>query len=185
MKAIVCAALLGTAATASADVFAFKDLDGYESCLRTDHVVETVKTSKGSQSRLLLPTEIQERCAEAGTQLLAGLKNKDLTLQFIQSTKRLSWPENSLDQIGVFVDLDVKGCNEIAVYEVLLKALGAPAEHNANYTKVKPIVKRCLKDAAFKKDFLEEKDNADSQISANACGILLEEKLVMSCKGTK
>jgi hypothetical protein len=46
-------------------------------------------------------------------------------------------------------------------------------------------VKRCLKDGEFKKDFLEEKDSSDSYLAANACTILLEEKLVKSCKETK
>ena len=179
------AVLAATAANASADVFVFKDLDGYEKCLQTDHLVEKVKTDTGSQTRLLQQQEIQERCAESSVKLLAGAKNKALTLQFIQSTKRLSWPENSLDQISVYVDEAVAGCNEMPIYEVLLKALAAPAEHNASFTKVKGIVKKCLKDKDFKKDFLDEKDNADSYISANACSILLEEKLVKSCKGSK
>jgi hypothetical protein len=46
-------------------------------------------------------------------------------------------------------------------------------------------VKRCLKDKEFRKDFLEEQDSSDANISANACQILLEEKLVKSCKAAK
>ncbi len=186
MKAgLVCAVLLGAVAPASADVFVFKDLDGYEKCLQTDHLVEKVKTDTGSQSRFLSQPEIQERCAAASVKVLTGAKNKDLTMQFIQSTKRLSWPENSLDQIDVLTNLSLPACNEMAIYEVLLKALSAPRDHNANFTKTKVIVKRCLKDKDFKKDFLEEKDSGDSTVAANACSILLEEKLVKSCKENK
>ncbi len=48
-----------------------------------------------------------------------------------------------------------------------------------------PLIKRCLKDAAFKKDVLEEKDSGDATRAKYACEILRDEKLVKSCKGGK
>jgi len=41
--------LLGTSGVARADVFAFKDLDGFERCMQLDHLVEKVNTDNGSQ----------------------------------------------------------------------------------------------------------------------------------------
>jgi hypothetical protein len=182
---LVLLVLIGTLTPAAADVFVFKDLDGFEKCMQTDHLVEKVKTDSGSQTRLLSPEEIQVRCVEAAAKLIAGAKNKDTGLAFVAATKRLSAPENALEIISPLVDFAVPACNEMAVYEVLLRGLSRDKDGNTVYAKTRSIVKRCLKDSEFKKDFLEEKDSADAQLAANACGILLEEKLVKSCKASK
>jgi hypothetical protein len=185
-----CSALLitslGTTA-AHADVFAFKDLEGFEKCLRTDHVVESVKTDKGAQKRWLSEVEIQVRCIESAAKLLAPQKNKDIDLAFIGTAKRLSAQENSLDLINVLVDHTLAGCNELAAYEVMTKSLSRPSDASKSsvFGKAKIIVKRCLKDKTFKTDFMEEKDHPDSYLGPNACQILLEEKLVKSCKASK
>ncbi len=182
---VVLALLVGGVRAASADIFVFKDLPGFEKCLQTDHLVETVKTDKGSQTRFLSAEEIQERCVESAVKVVTAAKNKDTTMEFIQSTKRLSTPSNSLDLIKVFVDQQLAGCNEMAIYEVLLGPLRGPNDGNVYITKDKAVIKQCLKDKDFKKDFLEEKDSPDSYVAANACDILREEKLVKSCKGSK
>lgn len=183
--AVVLAVLVGGAATASADIFVFKDLPGYEKCLQTDHLVETVKTDKGAQTRLLSQDEIQERCVESAVKLLSGAKNKDLTMEFIKSTRRLATADNALDLVKVYVDLQLAGCNEMAIYELLLNPLRGPGDGNVPFTKAKALVKQCLKDKDYRKDFLEEKDSPDSYVAGNACDILREEKLVKTCKGSK
>ena len=174
-----------SAQPASADIFVFKDLDGFEKCMETDHLLEKVKTDSGEQARLLSPEEIRVRCLEAAAKLLARLKTKDTALEFIKATKRLSAHENALELISPTVDFALPACNEMAVYEVLLRGLSRDKDGNKVFAKARSIVKRCLKDNEFKKDFLEEKDSSDATLAANACGILLEEKLVKSCKASK
>jgi hypothetical protein len=168
-------------------VFAFKDLDGFEKCLQTDHLVEKVNTDKGSQTRYLSQVEIQIRCVESAVKVLAPAKSKDTDLDFIGAVKRLSAPENALDLISVLVDHTITGCNDIAAYEVLTRSLARPKDTSKSsyFTKAKTIVKRCLKDKDFKTDFMDEQTSENGHLGANACEILLEEKLVKSCKGTK
>src|SRR5213078_2580541 len=182
---LIVVALLGLSRVAHADVFAFKDLDGFERCMQLDHLVEKVNTDKGSQTRLLSPLEIQLRCIEAAVKLVSASKNKDLTMDFIKATKRLTAPENALDLIGVLVDTSIAACNDLVNYEVFIKALSYPRDNTFYLPRARSVVKRCLKDKEFKKDFLEEQDKSDAHVAANACQILLEEKLVKSCKGGK
>ena len=186
MKALV-VALVISGGVAHADVFAFKDLEGFEKCMSTDHMVEEVKTDKGSQTRLLGEVEIQMRCIESAVKVLTPLKNKDTDLKFIDSAKRLTAHENAVDLVGVLADHAAVGCNEMSAYTVLTKALSHPKDTGTRslFSRTKVVVKRCLKDNQFKSDFLEEKDSSDSYLAANACDILLEEKLVKSCKGAK
>lgn len=180
---LVVAGTAAVSSTAHADVFAFKDLDGYERCLQTDHLVETVKTDKGEQSRLLSQVEIQLRCIESAVKLLGPSKDKDLAMSFVKSTKRLSNAESSLDLIHVLVDKSLPACNDMAVYEVINRSLSRPktTEAKSYYSKGRGVAKKCLKDAQYKKDFLEEIDSSNAQLAANACEILLEEKAVKSC----
>jgi len=177
--------LLGVAREARADAFAFKDLDGYEQCMALDHLVETVNTDKGSQTRLLSSLEIQQRCIAAAAKLVTAAKNKDTTMAFVKATKRLTAPVNALDLIAPLVEQALPACNDMAVYEVLLRGLEQPKDERYYLPRTRAIVKRCLKDAAFRKDFLEEQDNTDAAIAANACQLLLEDKLVKACKGGK
>jgi len=185
LKACLVLGLLGgTFSTAHADVFAFKDLEGFEKCLRTDHLVETVNTPTGNQKRFLDQTEIQLRCVDAAVTLLAPAKNKDTMLEFVRATKRESDPENSLDLINLLVDTSLPACNEMAVYEVFTRSLSHPKDR-FYFVKTKRAVHTCLKDKAFLKDFLEEQASSNTYLSANSCAILLEEKLVKACKVTK
>jgi len=183
--ALVLLVLAGTTVPAAADIFVFKDTDGFEQCMQTDHLVEQVKTDSGSQTRLLSQAEIQVRCVGAAAKLLASTKNKDQGLAFVKTTKRLSSPDLAVDLIVPLAGYAVPACNEMEVYEVLLRGLDRSRDGNAVYAKTRTAVKACLKDAQFKKDFLEEKDSGDPQVAANACQILLEEKLVKACKGSK
>jgi len=183
--ALVLLVLAGTAAPAAADIFVFKDVDGFTQCMQTDHLLEQVKTDGGSQSRLLTQDEIQVRCVAAGAKLIGSTKNKEQGLAFVEATKRLASQELSIDLIVPLSGYAATACNEMAVYEVLLRGLDRSRDGNAVYAKTRTSVKSCLKDAQFKKDFLEEKDSAHPQIADNACQILLEEKLVKACKGSK
>jgi len=181
LLAALCLVLAGSVTAHAEDIFAFKDLEGYEKCLNTDHLVESTNTKDGSQKRLLSQVEIQVKCVDAAVKLLVPAKKKDQTADFVKATKRLSAWENSLDLINVLVDISLPECNEMAYYEVLTKALSAPRDNNRYFTRSKTVVKKCLKDKTFKTDFLDEKDSSNSYLSENACVILLEEKLVKAC----
>ena len=182
---LVLVALLASAGVARGDVFAFKDLEGFERCMQLDHLIEKVDTADGAQARLLEPREIQLRCIAAAVKLIGATRNKDLALDLVKATKRLSAPENAIDLTGGLVDLSIAACNDIAVYEVFTRALAYPKDNTFYLPRVRSVVKRCLKDKDFRKDFLEEQDSSDAHVAANACQILVEEKLVKSCKGGK
>jgi len=179
------ALLVATVGGAHADVFAFKDLEGFEKCMQLDHLVEKVNTADGSQTRLLDPSEIQPRCIEAAVKLASARKDKDLALDLVKATKRLSGDANAIDLAGVVVELSIAACNDMPVYEVFLAALSVPQDNAFYLPRVRRVVKRCLKDKEFRKDFLEEQANADAHIAGNACQILLEEKLVKACKAAR
>jgi hypothetical protein len=182
---LVFVVLSGAYEVARADVFAFKDLAGYEKCMTLDRLVETITTDKGTQTRLLTQAEIQPRCIASAVKLVTGTKNKDLMLELLAATRRWMLPESSLDLASVLVDTAIAACNDLAVYEVIISGLSHPKDDTIYVPRTRNLVKRCLKDAAFKKDFVDEKDHTDRNVSTNACQILVEEKLVKSCKGSK
>ena len=126
MKALLVVMLVS--ATAQADVFAFKDLAGYEKCMTLDHLVETVTTDTGAQTRLLSQEEIQPRCIASAVKLLSGTKHAALILEFIKTTRRLAAPEAALNLAGVLVDASRAACNDVVVYEVLLAGLSEPTD---------------------------------------------------------
>ena len=179
---VALATLLCSLTVAQADVFEFKDHDGFEKCMTTDHLVETVNTPKGSQARMLGSVEIQLRCIENGVTLVKAKKEKDLALEFIKTTKRLSAPENAIELVGALAELSPPGCNDLAGYTVLTRALSFPRDSGTLHARAKVVIKRCLKDKDFKKDFLEEIDSGDANVAAGSCQILLEENLVKACK---
>jgi hypothetical protein len=182
VKALAVAILL-IASHAHADVFEFKDVDGFEKCLKLDSLVETVKTDKGAQTRVLNAIEIQTRCIDAGVKLLATSKNKDVLGAFIKAVKRLSAPENALELCGLLAGVATASCNDIDLYEVLIAGF---AHVDDNYVeRAKTLARRCLKDKNFQKDFLDETSNSDANVRAHACEVLLGEKLVKSCKPRK
>jgi hypothetical protein len=181
---LVLVIVAASAAEARADVFAFKDLEGFERCMRLDHLVETTRTADGEQHRMLDQDEIQERCVDAAVKLLGPTKDKDLMFTFVKTTKQLAGLARALPLVSVLVDTALPMCNEIENYDVMLRPLDDPPDRWA-FPRARSIIKRCLADKAFRKDFLDEKDSADRQRADNACAILLEDKLVKSCKGGK
>ncbi len=171
--------------TARADAFVFSDLDGFEKCMQLDHLVETVKTAGGEQTRLLRQPEIQARCATAAVKVVVDAKNKDLAMSFVLSAKRLgSWP-NALALVEPLADLSRAACNEMAIYEVVMEGLDVEDERSPELKQSRSIVKRCLSDAQFKTDFLDEQVSENPHRVAHACRILTEEKLVKTCKTRK
>ena len=182
---LIALALLAIPAVARADAFAFKDADGFEKCMQLDHLVESVKTDKGYEHRFLTQAEIQPRCVAAAAALVTQTKDKALGLACLKISRRESGPETSIDLIAALTAVSLPVCNEMEAYEVLLHPLSDGYESDWGKKKVKPIIRRCLKDGEFKKNFLEEKDSGDATRAANACQILLEEKLVKACKGGK
>ena len=182
---LLAAFVVASVREARADVFAFRDLDGFERCLSLDHLVVTEKTGSGSQTRLLGPIEIQPRCIDAAARLLASEKSKATVMSYVDAIKRLSAAENSIDLIDLVVKLSLPACDDSEVYDVIARVLERPASSGGYVARAKPIIKRCLKDAAFRKDFLEELGSDNKYLAANACDIAREEKLVKSCKGSK
>jgi len=183
MRWVVIVALL--AGHADADVFAFKDAAGFEKCMQLDHLIEHTNTADGAQTRVLLREDIQPRCIEAAVRITARTKDKALAMDCVTITKRETAPEMALDLIGVLVDLTLPACNQMDIYEVLVRPLSSGHEADAPKAKATAIIKRCLRNGEFKKDFLDEKDSGDEARARNACRILLDEKLVKSCKGGK
>lgn len=97
--------------------------------MQLDHLVEKIDTAGGAQARLLEPREIQRRCIDAAVRLVAASRNKDLGLELVKATKRLTAPENAIDLTGGVVELALAACNELAVYEVFTKALSYPKDN--------------------------------------------------------
>ncbi len=185
MKSFLVIGLLLAAGDARADAFGFKNHDGFEKCMQLDHLIETEHTTTGSETRVLAPEEIQPRCVAAAVKLVVQTKDAKLAGACIETTKRLSAPEQALDLIGALVDLSLPACNDIENYAVLLRPLSDGYVVAPYLAKSTGVIKRCLKDKDFRKDFLEEKDSGDETRAANACKILLGEKLVSACKGHK
>jgi hypothetical protein len=183
---IIVLAFLAVSFEAHADIFAFKDLKGFEACLRIDNLKESIPAGGAKQERFLDQPEIQQRCVQSAAKILKkGNPTSANILEFVKTTKRNSAHEQSLELIEVLAAKDPKGCNDMEAYSVLKSALSHPQDYpsaqNSYFEKTKGIVKLCSKDAEFKKDFLEEKDSAESYVAANACAILLAEKAVKSC----
>lgn len=169
---------------ANADIFKFDSLKNYEKCLKTDHMVETQKSGSKDQSRFLGAVDIQLRCVESAEELLKDDKNKVNLLQFVKTTKQNTAHENSLGIIRILANAHIIACNEIEVYEVLTKALSGPKNEavDSYYSTAKQVVKICLKDAEFRKDFEDEIGNTNPYLGPNVCEILKEEKIVKSCQ---
>ncbi len=183
---LIFAVVAGAATESHANAFAFTDLDGFEDCLQLDYLIETVRTPNGTQTRELGVGEIQARCIQAAAQLLAPVKSKDALMSYVDAVKRLSAQENALPLIDLVIARSLPACDDSEVYDVLIRVLEWPNSRGDAYIKrAKPIVKRCLKDKAFRSDFLEELASSNKQLAAHACDIALEEKLVKSCKGSK
>lgn len=181
---IVAALALAAGANARADVFKFSDVAGYEKCLQTDHLMERTDTAEGAQGRFLNATDVQIKCVESAGKMFSKKKDVAMMKEFVKTTKRHTAHENAIEIVAPLVKASVAACNDIEVYEVIKKTLSRPKDNSPSsyFQRGKQVTLSCLKDKEFKQDFLEEKDSSDSYLSENACGILMEQKLVQSCK---
>jgi hypothetical protein len=178
--------LVAMTTVARADAFEIRDLDSFEACMELDELLVTVKTADGTQTRLLNPIEIQTRCISSAAQFLAASKDKDKIMGFVDAVKRLSASENALELIDLVIRVSPPSCDDLEVYEVLVTALDHPDQPRGGYVaRAQPIVARCLKNPAFRKDFVEELQSHDRNLATHACVILVQEKVVTSCKGRK
>ena len=170
---------------ANADIFAFRDITGFSKCLSSEAIVEVTKTETGKQMQGLDRYAIRLRCIEQAEKLLSNETDSAKIRSFIDETKALSAPENATGLIGRLVTVSPAACNDMGIYEVYLKLLAGPKpqtpSRDPQFTAGVSAIKLCLKNAEFKKDFLEEKENTNPQIAANACDILVAEKLVKRC----
>lgn len=167
------------------DIFAFKDVGGFEKCMRVDSLIDVAKTNTGSQGRMLNGNEIRERCLESAVVVLKSEKKKAVVEEYVMATKRNAAHEASMVLIERLIQVNPKSCNDMIAYEVILKVLSHPMDGGTTDPVVgatRRVIQTCLKDGEFKKDFLEEKDNANSYISNNACEILKAENVLKTCK---
>lgn len=172
-----------------ADIFAFKDDAGFEKCLQTDHLVEVEKGKTKEDSRYLDQNEIIQRCIEKAVILLKQkAKDKATLYKFIKITQQQVHPERPIDFVQILI-VDgglIKECNEIINYKILLDVLSHPKDYpsaqNSYYKKAALIVKKCLANEEFKKDFMEEKNKPDGYLKESVCSILISEKLIKDCK---
>jgi hypothetical protein len=177
-------ALAVTGGVAHADVFAFNDVDGFEKCMRVDFLVETVHTKDGDQSRAVDQNEIQARCVEAAAHLVATTRKPDLGIALVHSARRLGSSPGALPIADATTAVALPPCNDLELYSTLLEPLSRE-DNDPLLARSRGVIKRCLADRDFRKDFIDEKDSDDAKRATNACRILVEEKLVKSCKGAK
>jgi hypothetical protein len=179
-------AILGAAATpgrARADAFAFKDVAGFERCMQLDHLVETVHTGEGTQTRWLDPGEIQQRCIDAALKLLAPSKKRDEIIPYVKVVSRLSAPENATGLGGLAAAVAPAACNDIAIYEAVIAGLAHDGDPYVD--RAEALARQCLKDGEYRKDFSDELKNGDPHVRAHACDVLVAARLVKSCTGSK
>jgi hypothetical protein len=176
--------LIALPMAARADVFAFKDLEGYQKCLRTDHLVESDRTGTRTQTQYRGKLDVQVRCVEAAVALLAKEQNKDTLIRYVKATFAETAQANAIDLVALLAKADRPSCNEKMIYDVLLDIFSGPRSDAADslYQRAKKVAKLCLSDKTFRQDFTEELNSTPGSYRADAaCEILTEEKIVKSC----
>jgi hypothetical protein len=185
-------ALLSISSTASADIFSFKDTEGFEKCLQNTHLVEAVKTKTGEQRRLLSKLDVQERCLERAKSYLTT-ERKKLSKKVQEAAVIGSWVKvatkntarsNAIDLIGLQVSLDARRCNDETIYDVFLSILSTPAHDDAKslYQRGRSAIVTCLGNKQFKKDFFDEQNaTRSSHRYRNVCEILKSKKQIKKC----
>ncbi|MCB0405724.1 MAG: hypothetical protein KDD51_13160 [Bdellovibrionales bacterium] len=169
---------------ASADIFAFSNMNGFEACLRNTHLVETTATKTGSQKKYLNKIDIQERCFQKALEHLKGEKNASTIKQWVQKAFSNSDRANAIDLIGLQVARDNKTCNDSDTYDVFLRILSGPSSKDplSLYQRARSAIHTCLKNAQFKSDFLEEQNSTKGSYQyTNVCEILKSEGLIKKC----
>jgi hypothetical protein len=183
--AILFVALLPT--ISKADIFAFKNTDGFEKCLQQDHLVETSKGGGGKQSRFLDKMQIQYRCFESATALLSNEKKLPTVLEWVKTAFEHSAHANAIDLLKILASLDVKKCNDKMIYNTILDIFSGPisTDKKSLYQRGKSVALICLKDSTFKADFLEEQNSTPGGYQFNAvCDVLMSAGIIKACKKT-
>lgn len=169
------------------DIFEFTNKDGFESCLKNTHLVETKSAKSGKQSRYLSKTDVQHRCFLSAESKLKNEKKAQVILGWVKVAQSNSSRENSIHLQGMLVKRSKKFCNEDMVYDNVLKLLSGPSSKDKKslYVGATNVINTCLKDKQFKQDFLDEQDSTKSSYRyTNICKILKDKKLIKKCFGT-
>jgi hypothetical protein len=188
MKWLIASLLVvASASPARADAFDFKDVDGFKACLELNHLIVTVRTADGAQTRFLEQSEIQPRCVDAATHLLIGAKRADVVMPFVTAAKRLTAWENALDLVDLVTRVSPASCDGTEVYEVVAHVLERPDGSTGDryVTRAKSIATQCLSDNAFRKDFVDELVSHEGHLAEHACDVLVAANLNKSCKRSK
>jgi len=177
--------LLVISAPSRADIFAFKDLDGFEKCLRQNHLVESAKSGDKKQSRYLNKAEVEHRCFQNATKRLSKEKNPKVVTEWVDLASKHSHRSNAIDLLKILAGLDRKKCNDPIIYDTLLDIFSGPMSEDKKsfYQRAKAVTRVCLKDPTFKTDFMDEQDSTPGSYRYKAvCEVLLSEKLIKACK---
>lgn len=170
-----------------ADIFAFKNTDGFEKCLQQDHLVETSKGGGGKQSRFLDKMQVQYRCFESATALLSKEKKAATVVEWVKVAFENSAHANAIDLLKILASLDIKKCNDKMIYNTILDIFSGPisTDKKSLYQRGKSVALICLKDSTFKTDFLEEQDSTPDGYQFKAvCDVLKSAGIIKACKKT-
>jgi hypothetical protein len=165
--------------------FDFKDVAGFQSCLEQKLV--SVETNQGKETvkSLLTQNDIIIKCHKSSLDLLKAEKQVSVIKKYIEVVKTKFKKEEALPHLQLLVKLDVKECNTIENYEVMMAGFAHPEsypEKNYSYEKMAAeIASLCLKDPTFKSDFQEEITSSDTYTKANVCKILKSQKILTQC----
>lgn len=170
---------------ARADLFSFKDIEGFEKCLRSTHMVETTRTSSGNQKKYLSKIDIQERCFKRATQVLKSEKKASTIRKWTKLAFKNSDRANAIDLIALEVKRSPKSCNDSEAYDTFLRIVNGPSSKDSKslYMRAKGAIQTCLKkDKQFKTDFMDEQDATRTGYQyKNVCEILKNEGLIKKC----
>lgn len=165
--------------------FDFKDVAGFQACLEQKLV--TVETVQGKETvkSLLSQNDILIKCHANSVALLKTEKDPSVIKKYIEVVKTKYKKEEALPHLKLLVSLDLKECNAIPNYEVMMAGFAHPEnypEKNYSYEKMAAeIALTCFKDSEFKSDFKEEISSSDTYTKANVCKILKAQKILTQC----
>lgn len=183
---------LGTVtSTADADIFSIRTSDQFEACLNQTHLIETVRTSGGEQTRILDKTTIQERCIRSAESFLQTKKKATSKAKeakaigvWLEVAFKNAARENAIGLIALQTAQDPRRCNDSPVYDVFLRILSAPRSDDKHslFQRAKGVIGTCLQDKQFKTDFLDEQNaTRTSYRYSNICEVLMGKKLIKKC----
>jgi len=162
--------ILSTVSFAGNEKFQFTDPSGFELCLGQ----VPPKVGKRTMTKL----EIADKClSQAEKNVTAKPKDMEAIKGYLTATKRGSAPENALPFMRAWIDLDVKACEDVDGWDVLIAAISHPDAYpsaSVSFAKTgRALITKCLKNPTSKADFIEELEtNEDSYVKNNLCQLL-------------